>query len=167
MLGHRAAISRSCSSPARMSSWCPRITSWLARTAPCFLRNGAFSPRRPSRTRARKPQAVPSQSGFHISGPSCPFPACRPLLGMSSRFPKRRLQGVWVHLLPPATGTAAARDRDPPARLAPSRGRAWPGAERRMDVREDVPAARNHQSQGRRHYADSHGTRRQLAHFSH
>ena len=26
-----------------------------------------------------------------------------------------------------------------------------------MDVREDVPAARNHQSQGRRHYAESHG----------
>ena len=72
-----------------------------------------------------------------------------------------------VHLLPPAAGTAAACDRDPPARLAPPRGRAWPGAERRMDVREGVPAARNHRSQGRRHHADSHGTRRQLAHFSH
>ena len=87
------------------------------------------------------------------------------LLGMSSRFPKRRLQWVWVHLLPPAAGTAAACDRAPPARLAPPRGRGWPGAERRMDVREGVPAARNHRSQGRRHHADSHGTRRQLATF--
>ena len=85
------------------------------------------------------------------------------LLGMSSSFPKRRLQwrcGFTCYLPqqgPRQPAAAAARDRDPPARLAPPRGRAWPGAGRRMDVREDVPAACNHPSQGRRHYADSHG----------
>ena len=76
---------------------------------------------------------------------------------------KRRLQwrcGFTCYLPqqgPRQPAAAAARDRDPPARLAPPRGRAWPGAGRRMDVREDVPAACNHPSQGRRHYADSHG----------
>ena len=46
----------------------------FARTAPCFLGNGAFSPRRPSWTRARKSESVPSQTSFHISGPFVPLP---------------------------------------------------------------------------------------------
>ena len=50
----------------------------FALPAPCFLGNGAFSPRRPSWTRARKPQSVPSLSGFHISGPFVPFPGVSP-----------------------------------------------------------------------------------------
>ena len=51
-----------------------------------------------------------------------------------------------VRLIEAQAAAAAARGRDPPARLAPPRGRAWPGAGRRMDVREGVPAARNHRS---------------------
>ena len=63
-----------------------------------------------------------------------------------------------VRLIEAQAAAAAARGRDPPARLAPPRGRAWPGAGRRVDVREDVSAVPNHRSQGRRHDADSHGT---------
>ena len=50
----------------------------FARTAPCFLGNGAFSPRRPSWTRARKPQSFRRNPDSISPGPSCPLPACHP-----------------------------------------------------------------------------------------
>ena len=80
-----------------------------AQTAPCFLGNGAFSPRCPSW--ARKSQSVPSQSGIHISGL---FPdVSRACSACRQAFRRGASVAVWVPLLPPAAGIAAACNRRP------------------------------------------------------
>ena len=140
----------------------------FALPAPCFLGNGAFSPRRPSWTRARKPQSVPSLSGFHISGPFVPFPgvspacsACRQAFrsgvfsgcGFTCYLPQQELRQRATATLPRAL---LLREVEP--------GREQSGGW--MSGRVFPPLATT-DLKGRRHHADSHGTRRQLAHFSH